>query len=237
MRNFYLYVADKLGNFIWGRALVGHFRRHAGLYENIEAMYIALILALFIKAYLIEAYKIPSASMHDTLLEGDRIFVNKMAYTFEPVQPGDVIVFRTKGIPPIEDPEKQFYIKRVVGLPGDLIEIRNGDLYRNGLRVTDPPIFRDNYYTTLGDGRRAFHVPEGQVYVFGDNSFNSFDSRAWGGVPIENIVGKAVFRYFPLARIGRIRGAAPDRAKIYRNVSTGADLSPWFGASRAAKHL
>lgn len=219
MRRFYRMVGDKLKNYLWGRQLVNHVVRHHRVYENIEALYTALILALLIKAFVFEAYKIPSSSMHNTLLENDRIFVNKFQYNIWDVDVGDVIVFRTRGIDRIDDPDKPYYIKRVVGLPGDVIEIRNGDLFRNGERVTEPEIFRDNFYVPLRNNRRFFEVPPDEVLVFGDNSFNSLDSRDWGGVPMENIMGKAFFRYWPLGRMGSIEGVPPDDAVRRRQLS------------------
>lgn len=221
MRRLYFLTAEKLNNYLWGRALVAHFTRHQVFYENFEALYIALILALFIKGFLFEAYKIPSASMHDTLLEGDRIFVNKMIYNIWDVQVGDVVVFKTEGIAPIDQPDKPYYIKRVVGLPGDIIEIRDGYLFRNGKKTETPHFFVENYYTMLDNFKRVFEVPPGQVYVFGDNSFNSYDSRAWGGVPIKNLMGKAFFRFYPFDRLGRINGVPPTRASIRRGLDFG----------------
>lgn len=221
MRRFYLYVASKLRYFSWGRPIVNHISRHRVLYENVEALYTALILALLIKAFLFEAYKIPSGSMKDTLQVYDRIFVNKFCYSFEDIHVGDIVVFKTKGIPPIDDPEKPYYIKRVVGLPGDTIRIgEDGFLYRNGSKLDEPHFFVENRYSTLG-AQREFSVPEGKVFVFGDNSGNSYDSRGWGGVPLENVMGKAVFRYWPLSRIGLIKGLPPEpvRSRVARDRS------------------
>ncbi len=205
MRRFYTLLAEKLKYYLWGRALVNHMSRHYRLYENLEALYTALILALLIKAFLFEAYKIPSASMMNTLIEGDRIFVNKFSYNFSNIQAGDIIVFKTKGIDEIYSPDKPYYIKRVVGFPNDRIEIRNGNIFRNGQLMTDPPFFLENYYTDFY-GRDTFIVPDGELFVFGDNSRNSSDSRDWGGVPIENVMGKAIFRYWPPSRIGFLHG-------------------------------
>lgn len=226
MRRFYHRVADHLRHFLWGRSLVGHISRHQRLYENVEALFTALVLALLIKAFLFEAYKIPSSSMHNTLVEEDRIFVNKFMYAFWDVKVGDVIVFKTIGIEEIEDPNKPYYIKRVVGLPGDVLQIRNGFIYRNGEKLTKPPLFEDNFYLPSPKDRSTFfQVPEGEVFVFGDNSFNSWDSRAWGGVPLENIMGKAVFRYWPPSRMGLIYGVPPDQAVIERRESEQRDPS------------
>ncbi|MBZ0258404.1 signal peptidase I, partial [bacterium] len=116
-------------NYLWGRKMLNHISRHRWFYANFEALYTSLVIVLLVTSYIIIAYKIPSASMHDTLLEGDRIFVNKFLYHFQDVAVGDIIVFRTKGIS-IYDPEKPYYIKRVVGLPGDDLRIQNGYIYR-----------------------------------------------------------------------------------------------------------
>ncbi|RJP33709.1 MAG: signal peptidase I [Candidatus Omnitrophota bacterium] len=216
MRRFYLLLASKLKYFSWGRAIVNHISRHYRLYENLEALYTALILALLIKTFIFEAYKIPSKSMCDTLKEGDRIFVNKFLYDLRPIHVGDVVVFKTKGIPPIESPDKPYYIKRVVGLPGDRLEIMDdGHLRRNGKILESPDFFNENFYTVLYNRKRNFVVPEGCLYVFGDNSMNSSDSREWGAVPIDNVMGKAFFRYWPLSRFGLIKGVPTEKAQEY----------------------
>ncbi len=215
MRRFYRLLANKLNFFPWGRAMVGHVRRHYRFYENFEALYTALILALIIKSFVFEAYKIPSSSMLDTLQIGDRIFVNKFVYEFWPVEVGDIVVFKTKGISEIYDPEKPYFIKRVVGLPGDELQILpDGHLSRNGEIIDDPEFFLENRYKPMmRNNKNTFIVPENEVYVFGDNSWNSDDSRRWGGVPIENIMGKAFFRYWPLTRIGGIEGVPPENVR------------------------
>ncbi|HQH73967.1 MAG TPA: signal peptidase I [bacterium] len=219
MRRLYYLVADKLRNFIWGRSVVYHIGRHQRFYENFEALYTALILALIIKSFILEAYKIPSSSMLDTLQIGDRIFVSKFIYNFRDIHVGDIIVFKTENIPGLDSDNKPYYIKRVVGLPGDRIDISNGHIYRNGQMVTQPEFFLENeYYPLRRNDETHFVVPDGKVYVFGDNSRNSWDSRAWGGVPLENVMGKAFFRYWPLSRIGAIYDLPPEpvREKIAR---------------------
>ena len=169
--------------------------------EYLEAAVIAIILALFIRTFVVQAFKIPSGSMEPTLLVGDHILVSKFIYgvkipftrtTLIPVkEPGrdDVIVF----IYPVE-PDKDF-IKRVIGLPGDRIEKSGQRIYINGTLYED----RFGVYTA-GQGEpsrpRAWQVPEGHVFVMGDNRDHSYDSRFWGFVPVSSIKGKAFIIYW-----------------------------------------
>lgn len=181
--------------------------RKGKLRENIEALVIAIILALFIRTFVVQAFKIPSGSMKDTLLVGDYILVNKFIYgvkmpftdyTIIPIeQPerGDIVVFKFP-----EDPSKDF-IKRVVGVGGDTILIQNKQVYVNGELQPDkfaihsdprtfPPglQFRDN----LG----PIKVPEGKLFVMGDNRDESNDSRFWGFVDVSAVRGKAFLVYW-----------------------------------------
>ena len=146
--------------------------------------------------------------MIPTLQIKDRLLVLKFVYWFRDPQIGDIIVFRTPD--EIYDKTKPIYIKRVVGLPGDVVSIREGDLYVSGEKVTREPIGSIEYVNYFPGMKEPFveaRVPEGEVYVFGDNSPHSFDSRFWGGLPIENIKGKAFFRYWPWFpwRVGLVR--------------------------------
>ncbi|HOE12288.1 MAG TPA: signal peptidase I [bacterium] len=210
MRRFYFRLGDRLGHYVWGRRVVGHVLRHRRFYENFEAFFTALVLALLIKRFIVDAYQIPSPSMCDTLQEGDRIFVAKFIYWFCDIQVGDIVVFRTPDC--IFTPDKPYYIKRVVALPNDHLAIQDHRIVLNG-KVLDKPEFftRNRYYEWLSNGKRfePVTVPPGEIYVFGDNSGNSYDSRYWGGVPIKNVMGKAFFRYWPLNRVGLIRGVPP----------------------------
>jgi signal peptidase I len=174
--------------------------------EYTEAIVLAVILALFIRAFIVQAFKIPSGSMIPTLLVGDHILVNKFIYgvripftdskvlTFKEPQRGDVIVF----IYP-EDPSKDF-IKRVVGLPGDTVQIKGKDVYINGEHYKDPHArFRRNDHFRGVDwryGKKPTVVPQDSLFVLGDNRDNSKDSRYWGFVPIESVRGKAFMIYF-----------------------------------------
>ncbi len=179
------------------------------VWEWVESIVVAFILAMIIRAFVIQAFKIPSGSMRSTLLEGDLILVNKFIYGAKvPLadlslpairQPnrGDVIVF----IYP-ESPKKDF-IKRLVGLPGETLEIKNGTVYINDKPLLDP-IFNQRYYYNRGEfGQegRKIKIPEDNFFVLGDNSASSQDSRYWGFVPRKNILGKALVIYWPPQRI------------------------------------
>ncbi len=209
LRRYYQSVGHRLEFFGWGRNVVGHIRRHSVFYENFEALFTALLLALIIKRYIVEAYKIPSRSMMNTLLVNDRIFVNKFCYLFQDIKPGDIVVFRVPTDIPNYDPEKPYYIKRVVGVAGDQIEVDSDHhIYRNGQVLVDPPFFDQNpYYTIMNKKSLSMKVPDDHILVFGDNSGDSYDGRYWGPLPIENVMGKAFFRYWPVHpwRVGPIQ--------------------------------
>ncbi len=183
------------------------------VWEWVESIVVAFILAMIIRAFVIQAFKIPSGSMRSTLLEGDLILVNKFIYGAKvPLadlslpairQPnrGDVIVF----IYP-ENPKKDF-IKRLVGLPGETLEIKNGTVYINDKPLLDP-IFNQRYYYNRGEfGQegRKIKIPEDNFFVLGDNSASSQDSRYWGFVPRKNILGKALVIYWPPHRVRMIK--------------------------------
>jgi signal peptidase I len=188
-------------------------RRLAVIREWVESIVVALLLAMVIRAFVVQAFKIPTGSMRMTLQEGDIILVNKFLYgalvpftdlrlpKVRDPQRGDVIVF----IYP-ENPKKDF-IKRLIGLPGDVIEIKNGTIFANGKPV-DHPVLRQMYYYNrgmFGQEGQKITVPPDSYYVLGDNSRSSQDSRYWGFVPKKNVLGKAFIIYWPLNRIQLIQ--------------------------------
>lgn len=167
--------------------------------EWVEPIIIALILALFIRAFFVQAFKIPTGSMRMTLLEGDRILVNKMGLWFNDPERGDVIVFKY----PLD--RKRDFIKRLIAKGGETVEIREGDIYINGKLLTEPQVIRQNYYYNREDwdyGKTAqvITVPEEHYFVLGDNSAASSDSRNWGFVERKDVIGKAFFIYWPPQR-------------------------------------
>ena len=177
--------------------------------EYAEAFGMALLIALVVRTLLLQAFKIPSSSMENTLLVGDHIFVNKFIYgyhvpytkgrilRFSTPKRGDIIVFVFP-----EDTSKDF-IKRVIGLPGDTVEIRRKTVLVNGTPLEEP-------YTRFADGMDAellvrtrdilppVRVPAGKLFVMGDNRDRSYDSRFWGFVDMDAVLGKALFIYFSI---------------------------------------
>lgn len=175
--------------------------------EYAEALAVALLLAIFIRTFIVQAFKIPSGSMLPTLQIGDHILVNKLRYgvripilgrrilKFADPRRGDIIVF----IYPV-DREKDF-IKRVIGQPGDTIEIRHKQIYVNNEKIDDP---YGHFVDGSGEQSRLMPrdnfgpeaVPEDKVFVMGDNRDRSYDSRFWGFVPLDEVKGKAFMIYW-----------------------------------------
>jgi signal peptidase I len=189
-------------------------KKKSVFWEWVESILIAFVLAMIIRAFVIQAFKIPTGSMRMTLLEGDAILVNKFLYGAKVPftedlrlpgvrQPkrGDVVVF----IYP-QDSKKDF-IKRLVATEGETVAITNGTIYINDKPLLEPP-FNTNYYYNRGDYGEAgkkIVVPKNSYFVMGDNSASSQDSRYWGFVPKSNILGKAILVYWPLTRLKLIK--------------------------------
>jgi signal peptidase I len=181
--------------------------------EYFESIVIAVILALFVRTFVVQAFKIPTGSMENNLLIGDHLLVNKFVYgptmtalerTILPVgtiRRGEVLVFKYP-----EQPDRDF-IKRVIGLPGETLEVRDKKVYINGAPLDEPYA---HYLTPVSDGS-SFHevtshdvrdrygpvtVPPGHYFMMGDNRDNSQDSRYWGFLPRDNIKGRALLIYW-----------------------------------------
>jgi signal peptidase I len=187
----------------------------------------ALILAILIKTFVIQAFYIPSQSMEKTLMVGDRVLVTRLPYYFHEPRRGDIIVFAepTPGKQPsqgliggvahwlsqtlgVSQPDSPDYIKRVIGVPGDTVSAKNGHVYVNGLRISEPYLTQK---TTSFPGK--VKVPPGMLFVMGDNRSDSLDSRfglgvhadpkqpGVGFIPIDKVIGKAVFIVWPPSRM------------------------------------
>lgn len=175
--------------------------------EVIKTLGLSAVLAFGIRTFVAEARYIPSKSMVPTLQVDDRLIVDKVSYHFKDPQRGDIIVF----MPPDEasvvctGPQasqqhtKDAYIKRIIGLPGDSVEVKQGQVFINGKPL------KEGYVAEVPDyqyGPRT--VPQGSYLVLGDNRNNSCDSHYWGFVPRDNIIGRAIVRFWPLNRLGEI---------------------------------
>jgi len=175
--------------------------------EYFESLVIAGILALFVRTFDFQAFKIPSGSMEPNLLIGDHLLVNKMVFgptgsslerVVMPVRSvvrGDVLVFKYP-----EEPSRDF-IKRVVGLPGETLELKGTQVYINGQPLSEPYALYQRLPDMLlpGDVRRAYGpvtIPEGHYFMMGDNRDDSQDSRYWGFLPAGHIKGRALFIYW-----------------------------------------
>src|SRR6266849_2530297 len=160
---------------------------------------IALSLAIVIIIFFYQPVKVEGTSMTPLISDQERIFINKFVYRFEPIGRGDVVVFWY----PLD--RSKSFIKRVVALPGETVEIRQGRVYVNGKRLNEPyvlPQFTD--VSTFGPVR----VPPDEYFVMGDHRASSNDSRVFGPVPTHYIYGKAVFAYWPMERFGSIPPSA-----------------------------
>jgi signal peptidase I len=232
--------------------------------EWIQSLLIAFIVAMFIRTFFIQPYRIPSGSMLPTLKIGDHPLVNKLIYKMREPERGDVVVFlypviqygctacsyrykflklfpRSEYAHVYEYPEgsthaigknipfeklpddwvcplcgagkehferlpRKPFIKRLVGLPGESIEIKGGEIYINGRPLDGPLSITDRHYIMDGEyGRKEVKIPLGSYYVLGDNFNNSKDSRFWGFVPKKNLIGKATFIYWPVWKMRIIR--------------------------------
>ena len=178
--------------------------------EYFESIVVAVILALFVRTFVFQAFKIPTGSMKPNLLVGDHLLVNKFIFAptasalertllpMRPIERGDVIVFKFP-----EEPERDF-IKRVIGLPGDTLELKNQTIHINGMPLIEP--YAHYLYPPMSDGqadrfdlRRKYGpvtVPDGHYFMMGDNRDDSQDSRFWGFLPASYVKGRALFIYW-----------------------------------------
>lgn len=162
------------------------------LRDLVETLVLALVIFLVVNTFT-GRYEVQSISMEPTLHEGQYLIVSKVAYWFHPPERGDIIV--------LDPPNGQSaipYIKRVIGLPGEKVEVRNGRVWIHGIALNEPYISGPPTYT------QSRILGENEYLVLGDNRNNSSDSHVWGVLPRENIIGKTIFRYWPPDKWGLI---------------------------------
>ena len=162
------------------------------LFQWVAAIVAAVLIALAIDNFVIVNAQIPSGSMENTIMTGDRVIGNRFAYSFSDPQRFDIIIFR------YPDDESQLFIKRIIGLPGETVEIRDGKIYLNG---SDEPLEDVQTKETMVGSLGPYTVPENSYFVMGDNRNDSKDSRYWTNtfVTRDEILGKAIFRYWPIS--------------------------------------
>lgn len=176
-----------------------------GLRDLIGTLFVAVILALVVRTFVVESYVVQGVSMEPTFLNGEHVLVNKTAFLFGAPKTGEIIVFH----PPIPGVTED-YIKRVIATAGETVGIKNGNVYVNGKEIPQPYI---EYWDPT-----SFHtetVPRGDVFVLGDNRPDSYDSRYFGMVPVHSIAGQVVFAFWPLSRLGTVGQPEPG-ARGYR---------------------
>ena len=167
---------------------------------------VAVAVALLIQAFLVKPYRIPSESMENTLLIGDRVLVDRISWRFTEPQRGEITVFH----PPFSGP---VLIKRIIGMPGDVISLRDGYVYINGVKLSEPYVRRVGGHQEPTDPftnglawslQQPYHVPAGMYFMMGDNRTDSGDSREFGPVSRGQLVGHAFWRYWPPGRFGSL---------------------------------
>ena len=163
--------------------------------DSVETLLIALFFALIIRQFIIQTSLIPSGSMIPTMKVNDRLFVNKFIYRFTSPKNGDIVVFKS----PTGDGKD--YVKRCIGVPGDTISIKKGFVFVNNKPLILSGVLIQRDYTAS----ETVKVPPNSYYVLGDNRAFSSDSRVWGFVPEKNLLGKALFTFWPLDRMKVLR--------------------------------
>lgn len=174
------------------------------LFEVVETLVLTVVIFLGIQTFVAQPYKVQQGSMENTLLPDQYVLVDKLTPRWATYQRGDIVVF---------DPPENWsagggvpFIKRVIGLPGDDVELRDGDVYVDGTMLDEPYIFEQNGVPQTTEpaigGESVWHVPDGDLLVMGDHRGDSADSRTFGPIAISSVIGKAWLRYWPFDRFG-----------------------------------
>ncbi len=167
------------------------------IWEWVKSLVVAFVLAMFIRTFFFQAFKIPSSSMYPTLRIGDHLIANKLVYRFRDPGRGEVVIFK------FPDNTRRDFVKRLVGRPGEKVKIAGGKIYIDGKEATDSRIAGREYFND--EGMPEITVPADKYFVLGDNSANSYDSRYWGFVPRRDFLGEALFIYWPPKRWGVVK--------------------------------
>jgi signal peptidase I len=172
------------------------------LFEVIETLVLTVLIFLGIQTFVAQPYKVQQTSMETTLLPDQYVLVDKLSPHWAPYSRGDIIVFdppakstQANGVP---------FIKRIIGLPGDQVELRDGQVYVNGVKLNEPYIHMDSGppRTDPEDGNTVWYITQDQLFVLGDHRDNSSDSRSFGPIEISKVIGRAWLRYWPIDTFG-----------------------------------
>lgn len=174
--------------------------RQDSLWSNVRVLLIALVVALVVRVAIAEPRYIPSNSMDPTLHIGDRLLVDKLSYRWQVPHRGDIVVFNPPAqLVKLGYQNGQAFIKRIIGEPGDTLQVQGGQVILNGQPLPESYILAAPQYEMP-----ALKVPPGYVFVMGDNRNDSNDSHVWGPLPQQNLIGKARLRFWPLDRLGPV---------------------------------
>jgi signal peptidase I len=175
-----------------------HWRAEA--IEWVKSIVFALVLALVLRATVVQAYVIPTGSMIPTIMPKDRVFGNRFIYHFRLPQRGDIIAFKPPKNVVISDNSADSLLKRVIGLQDEIVEVKHHHVVINGKPLEEPYIVTPPLYEMP-----PFKVPHGTIFVMGDNRNDSYDSHMWGPLPMKNIQAKAFLRFWPPNRMGLVK--------------------------------
>ena len=186
-------------------------RARSVLFEIVETLVLTIVIFVGIQTFVAQPYKVQQRSMEDTLQPGQYVLVDKLTPRWAPYSRGDIVVFDppasfaadTAGVP---------LIKRVIGLPGDRVDLRDGKVYVNGVELKEPYIYRDHGIAQTtdpgNDGQTEWLVPVGSLLVMGDHRQDSTDSRAFGPIEMGHVIGRAWLRYWPIDSFGLLQAPA-----------------------------
>jgi len=169
------------------------------MFDLLANVAITVVVLVILREYVIINAYIPSSSMENTIMPKDRIIGNRLAYLFSEPERGDIIIFK------YPDDERQLFVKRIIGLPGEAVKIEDSKVYIGEEEILlEEPYLKDEWL--IGNDGYSFEIPEGSYLALGDNRNNSKDSRYWKNTYVteEEILGKAVFRYWPFDRFGKL---------------------------------
>jgi signal peptidase I len=177
------------------------------LFEVVETLVLTVVIFLGIQTFVAQPYKVQQGSMEMTLLPDQYVLVDKLTPRWSPYNRGDIVVFdppanwtEATGVP---------FIKRVIGLPGDHVELRDGAVYVNGTKLDEPYVFTEDNVRQTTDptpgGPSEWLVPQGQLFVMGDHRQNSSDSRTFGPIEVSHVIGRAWLRYWPVDTFGTLQ--------------------------------